>query len=233
MVEEKAKKVEKIEKTVENESASYMVELTNVSKGFKKKQVISNLTMQLERGMIHGFVGYNGSGKTVLMKLISGFLRADEGEILVDGKRIGMDVDFPENMGIIIENPGFISYETGYRNLLNLAAIRNRIDKEQVREAIEKLGLDSNLKTVVGKYSLGMRQRLGIAQAIMENPDLLILDEPMNGLDKAGVELVRNLLIELRKQGKTIIIASHMSEDIELLCNHVWEFDHSEVEKIK
>ncbi|MBQ8120897.1 MAG: ATP-binding cassette domain-containing protein, partial [Ruminococcus sp.] len=146
-------------------------------------------------------------------------------EITVDTKRVGPDVDFPKDMGIIIETPGFIPYYSGYKNLKLLAGLNNIIGKNEVREAMQKVGLDPDLKRHVKKYSLGMRQRLGLAQAIMEDPKILILDEPFNGLDKDGVKEMREYLLSYKEQGKTIIIASHSSEDIDILCDTVSEMD--------
>ena len=158
-----------------------------------------------------------------------GYLKPTGGRVVVWGKEIGKDVDFAENMGMIIENPGFLGRYTGYKNLEYLASIRKIIGKEQIRESMERVGLDPDSHQKVGKYSLGMRQRLGIAQAIMENPDILILDEPMNGLDHQGVNDVRNILLELRGEGKTIILASHHKEDMEVLCDTVYELEHGKL----
>lgn len=202
-----------------------MIECSNLKKSYKDKTVLNGITFTMEAGKIYGIVGRNGSGKTVLMKCICGFIQADEGTVRVNEKVIGRDIDFIEDAGVIIETPGFIPYFTGYRNLKNLASIQNRIGKKEIEEAMNLVGLDSKNRTMVGKYSLGMRQRLGIAQAIMEDPGILILDEPMNGLDKSGVEHIRNVLLRLKKEGKIILIASHNSEDIDILCDEVWEMD--------
>lgn len=199
--------------------------IEHVTKKFKEDTVLEDINVTMEQGKVYGFAGNNGSGKTVLMKCICGFLPVTSGKIYVNGKVIGTEIDFPENIGVIIETPGFLTNLTGMRNLEILAGMRSRISREEIREAIKRAGLDPDLKKSVSKYSLGMRQRLGIAQAIMENPDFLILDEPFNGLDKHGVEDIRNLLLELKKQGKTIILASHNSEDIRILCDKVYEMD--------
>ena len=174
---------------------------------------------------MYGISGNNGSGKTVLMKCICGFLPVTDGRIRVNGKRIGIDIDFPERIGVIIETPGFLANLSGMRNLEILAGLQGKVGKEGIQAAIRKAGLDPGLKKPVSKYSLGMRQRLGIAQAIMEDPEFLILDEPFNGLDKHGVADIRKLLLELKGQGKTIILASHNSEDIRILCDKVYEMD--------
>ena len=201
------------------------IELQHVSKKFGEDTVLYDINVSMERGKVYGFSGNNGSGKTVLMKCICGFLPVTEGSIRVAGKWIGKEIDFPESIGVIIETPGFLTNLTGMRNLEILAGLRNCITKEQIRIAIKKAGLDPYLKKSVSKYSLGMRQRLGIAQAIMEDPEFLILDEPFNGLDKHGVNDIRALLLDIKKQGKTIILASHNSEDIRILCDRVYEMD--------
>lgn len=202
-----------------------IIEVRGLSLTIGKTAILNDVTVSLEVGKIHGLIGRNGSGKTMLMKCICGFIRPTRGVVVVDGKRVGKDVDFPKNMGIIIETPGFIPYYSGYKNLKLLAGLRNKIGKEEIIQAMERTGLDPKLKRHVKKYSLGMRQRLGLAQAIMEDPDILILDEPMNGLDKDGVEDMRRYLIDLREQGKTILIASHSSEDISVLCDAVYEME--------
>jgi ABC-2 type transport system ATP-binding protein len=157
--------------------------------------------------------------------MICGLLVPTSGEVIVKGERVGKDVDFPSEIGAMIETPGFIPYQSGLDNLMDLAAIRKRIGKEEVKEAIRRVGLDPESKKRVAKYSLGMRQRLGIAQAIMEAPEILILDEPMNGLDHQGVKEMRELFLEFKKQGRTILLASHNRDDIEMLCDEVYEMD--------
>lgn len=210
-----------------------MIEVKNVSLTLQKNEILKDISVHFERGKIHGLIGRNGSGKTMLMKCISGFVKPNSGEILVDGKRIGKDCDFPKNAGIIIETPGFIPYYSGYKNLKLLADLRGKISRDDIRKTMEKVGLNPDLKRHVRKYSLGMRQRLGLAQAIMENPDLLILDEPMNGLDKEGVADMRKYLLDLKSLGKTILIASHSAEDIGILCDTVCEMDKGRLEKVR
>lgn len=202
-----------------------VVEVEHLHKFFETEEVLKGVTHAFAGGQIHGIVGNNGSGKTVLMKCICGFLHPDEGRVLVNGKQVGRDMDFPENMGIIIETPGFLPNITGVKNLQILASLRRRITRAEIRESIRRVGLDPDLKKPVSKYSLGMRQRLGIAQAIMENPDLLILDEPFNGLDKNGVRQMRDLIMGLKDEGKTIFLASHNQADIDELCDTVCEMD--------
>lgn len=202
-----------------------MIQINDVSLTIKKTEILRNVTVSLEQGKIHGLIGRNGSGKTMLMKCICGFVKPTEGTITVNGKQVGRDCDFPDSVGIIIETPGFIPYYSGYKNLKLLADLRKKITGEQVKEAMERVGLEPELKRHVRKYSLGMRQRLGLAQAIMEEPELLVLDEPMNGLDKEGVADMRSYLLALKAEGKTILIASHSTEDIAVLCDTVWEMD--------
>ena len=202
-----------------------IISVKNLSKDFGQERVLHNVTRDFEKGRIHGIVGNNGSGKTVLMKCICGFLIPTEGEVIVNGKRVGKDVDFPPGLGLIIEAPGFLPNMTGVKNLEILASLNKKIGLEEIAAAIRRVGLDPLMKKPVGKYSLGMRQRLGIAQAIMENPSLLILDEPLNGLDKHGVREMRQLIKGLKEQGKTILLASHNQGDIDELCDTVCEMD--------
>lgn len=197
----------------------------HLHKSFGKEEILHGIDRTFAAGKIHGIVGNNGSGKTVLMKCICGFLIPDEGHVRVNGKEVGKDIDFPEDMGIIIETPGFLPGVTGLKNLKLLASLRGLADEKKIRQTIERVGLDPALKKPVSKYSLGMRQRLGIAQAIMEDPSLLILDEPFNGLDKHGVAEIRQLIRELRTEGKTILLASHNQTDIDELCDTVCEMD--------
>lgn len=206
-------------------NAASAINVVNLKMRFGEELVLKGINRDFEAGKIHGIVGNNGSGKTVLMKCICGFLMPTEGMVNVGGKVIGKDVDFPEDVGIIIETPGFLPGITGVKNLKILASLKRKIKEPQIREAIEKVGLDPDLKKPVSKYSLGMRQRLGIAQAIMEDPSILILDEPFNGLDKNGVLQMRELIKGLKKEGKTIILASHNQTDIDELCDSVCEMD--------
>ncbi len=201
------------------------ISVKNLTKRFKEATVLDNINIDFETGKVHGLIGRNGSGKTMLMKCICGIVPYKVGEIRVNDKVIGKDVDIPANVGVIIETPGFLPNYSGFNNLKFLAKIRNKIGRNEIRAAISSVGLNPDDKKHVGKYSLGMRQRLGLAQAIMENPDLLILDEPMNGLDKDGVKEMRQYLLDLKAQGKTILIASHSAEDIDVLCDTVCEMD--------
>ena len=201
------------------------ISVQNVSKSFGQEWVLKSVSRDFEKGKIHGIVGNNGSGKTVLMKCICGFLIPTEGTVTVNGRRVGRDVDFPPDLGIVIETPGFLPNITGVKNLEILASLNKKIGLEQIAASIRRVGLDPLMKKPVGKYSLGMRQRLGIAQAIMEDPSLLILDEPLNGLDKHGVAEMRKLIKGLKGEGKTILLASHNQGDIDELCDTVCEMD--------
>lgn len=209
-----------------SKTTNSFIQVNDIVLRFKKDILLDHVSYQCEHGKIHGIVGRNGSGKTLLMKCICGFIRPNEGHIYVRDKEIGKDIDFTPDTGIIIETPGFIPYYSGYRNLKVLAAINNRISRKDIENAMYQVGLDPTMKKRVATYSLGMRQRLGIAQAIMEDPSLIILDEPFNGLDKHGVEEMREYFLSLKKKGKTILLTSHNTEDIEYLCDTVVEMDH-------
>jgi len=201
------------------------IQVKNLFKDFGQDRVLKCVNRDFESGKIHGIVGNNGSGKTVLMKCICGFLLPTEGTVIVNGRRVGKDVDFPLDLGVIIETPGFLPGVTGVKNLEILASLNKKIGLSEIADAIRRVGLDPHMKKPVGKYSLGMRQRLGIAQAIMEDPSLLILDEPLNGLDKHGVAEMRKLIKGLKDEGKTILLVSHNQGDIDELCDTVCEMD--------
>ncbi len=208
-----------------------VIQVDNVSKKFKSQVVLENITLQCRKGRIYGFIGYNGSGKTVLFKSICGLLHADKGEIRVYGEQIGSNMI--NNAGIIIEEPAFLGNESGKKNLELLYMLNHKRDQKVIVEIMQKLGLNPDSKKKVRQYSLGMRQRLALAQALMENSEILILDEPMNGLDKEGVNEIRQLLLNLKEQGKTILLASHNKEDIEILCDEVYEMEHGKMTKIR
>ena len=210
-----------------------IIEIKNVSKKFGDTMVLNDVHAAFSQGYIHGLIGRNGSGKTMLLKCICGMIPISSGIIKVRNKIIGKEIDIPDKIGVIIETPGFLPEYSAYKNLKFLAEIRGGITRADIESAIEKVGLDPKERKKVGKYSLGMRQRLGLAQAIMENPELLILDEPMNGLDKEGVEDMRKYLLNLKKDGKTILIASHSAEDIDVLCDNVYEMERGRIKKIR
>lgn len=199
------------------------IRVDHAVKKFKETTALDDVSLFLEKNKIHGIIGRNGSGKTVLFKCICGFMKLDSGEITVNGKRVKPAA--AQEMGVIIENPGFIGSMSGFKNLKLLASIQRKISDETIRDTMRLVGLDPDSRKHVRKYSLGMRHRLGIAQAIMEDPEILILDEPMNGLDKQGVEEIRKLLLRLKEQGKTILLSSHYAEDIKVLCDTVHEMD--------
>ena len=203
----------------------YAVEVKNVTKQFKETTALKNVSVSFEKGKIYGVVGRNGSGKTVMFKCICGLLAVTDGEITVLGQTIGDGLRVPKGVGAVIETPGFLPNASGYRNLYYLAALSGKPDKNKIRDAITMVGLDPDSRKFVGNYSMGMRQRLGLAQAIMEDAELLILDEPMNGLDNEGVKNMRSFLMGLRDLGKTIILASHSQEDIAVLCDEVYQMD--------
>lgn len=196
-----------------------MIEVKNISKKIKGNQVLSNISCNMETGKVYGIYGRNGSGKTMLMRCILGLIFVDEGYIKIDNYLIGKNIDFPKNVGAIIENPTFFPYATGFENLKILADIRKIISKDRIKEIMQKVGLDDKDKRTVSKYSLGMKQRLAIAQAIMEEPQLLVLDEPTNALDEQGVQMFRDIIIEEKKKGTLVLLASHNKEDIELLAD--------------
>lgn len=198
------------------------ITLKGVNKSFRENHVLRNVNAQWEGGKIYGLMGRNGSGKTVLMKLICGFIPADSGEICVNGKAIPPSTAIPKGIGAIIEAPGFLPQYSGYKNLRFLADIQRKIGRDEIRLAMKQVGLNPDMRKRVGTYSLGMRQRLGLAQAIMEDPPILLLDEPMNGLDEAGIQFVRELLQRLRNHGKLILMASHMKEDLDVLCDEIY-----------
>lgn len=206
-----------------------MIRVEDVSLKIKNYDVLKHISLDIKRGEAVGLIGNNGCGKTMLMKCICGFQTRYSGEIWVNGKRIGKDVEFAENTGFIIETPGFVPYMTAYENLKVLAEINKKIHKDAIRHYIRLVGLEPDNKKGVRKYSLGMRQRLGIAQALMEDPEILILDEPFNGLDKNMAATVRELLVEEKRKGKTILLASHNELDISYICDRTCEMDAGEI----
>lgn len=214
------------------DSNMIIININHVYKTFKDNEVLKDVSLHCESGHIYGIVGHNGSGKTVLFKCICGFLACDKGSISVNDKLVGKEIDMLTSAGIIIEEPGFLKNWSAYHNLEFLYTIRNKGNKKYLYSILEKVGLKPELKRPVGKYSLGMKQRLAIAQAIMENPNILILDEPMNGLDKNSVKEMRELFLEMKAEGKIILLASHNKEDIDILCDEVYEMDCGVMEKI-
>ena len=210
-----------------------IIEIDNISKEFSGDIVLHSVSISFEKGKIYGIIGRNGSGKTVLLKIISGFLKPTTGTVTINRIPLRKKNEFPENTGILIEKPGFLPYKSGFQNLKYLSQIQKLINDQEIYKVLEQTGLTSAAKKLVGKYSMGMKQRLGIAQAIMENPEILILDEPMNGLDDQGASQMRKLFLRLRSEGKTILLASHMQEDIHELCDKVYRIDAGTIEEIK
>lgn len=202
-----------------------MIEIRNVNKKYKNNIILNNISLSVPKGVCIGLVGHNGSGKTMLLKAICGFTKIDSGTIDVDNQQILFSKKYIRNAGIIIEQPSFISYLTGLDNLLVLANIQKKISKQDVLLALEKVGLSDAKHKKVKEYSLGMKQRLRIAQAIMEYPDVLILDEPFNGLDKDSIKDIQNLLLDSKNKGVTILLTSHDDRQINYLCDFVYELD--------
>ena len=210
-----------------------MIEIQNVTKVYGKQTVLSCVSATLEAGRIYGLVGINGSGKTTLMRCICGFTHPTSGKIIVNGDEIGKKVDFPKRTGIIIETPGFLPHYSGLRNLLLLAGVSHGATKERAAQVMRQVKLDPDEKKPVAQYSLGMRQRLGIAQAIMEDPAILLLDEPLNGLDYEGVKTIYDILKVQKERGKIVLVASHHEEDIRLLCDEVYWLKDGILERIE
>ena len=206
-----------------------VIKLTNVSKVIKKAKVLDNVNLELTSGKVYGLKGKNGSGKTMLMRVICGLISATEGTVEIDGKILGKDMTFPDCVGVLIENPAFIGNYTGFKNLKVLASIQNRVDDEHIREVIRQVGLDPDDKRTYRKYSLGMKQKLGIAAAVMENPDIIILDEPINALDDVSVEKVHDILEEQKKRGAVIIIACHDKEELDQLSDEIIEISDGRI----
>lgn len=210
-----------------------IIEIINYTKKYNDTCILNDINLTLKKGKCYGFIGRNGSGKSMLFKAISGFIKPTSGMIKVRGKMIGKDIDFPDNTGILIESPGYLPQYTAFENLKFLAGINKKIGDKEIKETLDSLQLHWISDKKVKNFSLGMKQKLGIAQAIMENQDILILDEPMNGLDKEGVNIVRKRLLEEKGKGKTILLASHIQDDIEILCDNVFEMDNGNIQLTK
>ena len=209
------------------------LKVRNIQKQFGHVKALRGVSVQAYQGEVLAIVGDNGAGKSTLIKILSGVLEPDEGEIEIDGKILGKDFTFPPSIGILIENPSFISNYTGFENLKTLASIRERIDDDKIRQTLTEVGLEPDDKRTFKKYSLGMKQRLGIAAAIMEDPDIIILDEPINALDDSGTEQVRQILMKHKQRGALIIIACHDADELEFLSDEIIEIAEGKIQPKK
>lgn len=207
------------------------IELKNVSKSFKKNLIINNISATFESGHIYGFYGRNGSGKSVLQKIISGLYVPTSGSVIVDGVDINKEKIYPKNMRILIEKPAFFPDLSGLNNLKLLADINKTIDENKIIETLELVNLKEEMNKKYSKYSLGMKQKLGVAQAIMEDPDIIILDEPFNGIEQATVDKLTNYLLKKKKEGKLIIISTHIKEDLTKLSDKIYVFDNGSIKE--
>lgn len=205
------------------------IEIKNVWKRIGQTDILKGINLEFEGGKIYGLRGKNGSGKTMLMRAICGLITATKGEILINGKKLGKDMSFPDSIGVLLENPAFIDNFSGYRNLKALADIKHVIGEKEIKDTIQAVGLDPEDKKKFKKYSLGMKQRLGIAAAIMEKPDIILLDEPINALDEKGVSEIRDLLYGLKNKDRIIIVACHDREELEALSDEIIEIYDGEI----
>lgn len=205
------------------------VELKNISKVIRGTTVLERINLRFEGGKVYGLQGKNGCGKTMLMRAICGLIRPTTGTVDINGKVLWKDISFPESIGTLIENPSFIDGYTGYNNLKLLAGIKGKIGDGEIRDALTRVGLDPDDKRKYRKYSLGMKQKLGIACAFMEYPDIVILDEPINAIDREGVQLVRNILDDLKKKGKIVIIACHDADEMEVLADVILVMENGRI----
>jgi ABC-2 type transport system ATP-binding protein len=201
----------------------------DISKTIKRKQILSHITLHLEGGTIYGFAGPNGSGKTMLFRALSGLMSVDSGTITLDGKVLRKDFSVLPSLGLVLENAGLYPSLTGMENLRYLAKLKGQIGDSEIREAILRVGLDPNDRRTYKKYSLGMKQRLAIAQAVMEKPDVIMLDEPTNSLDDEGIKRIRNVILEEKKRGALILVASHNKEDIRIMADHLYQMKVGEI----
>lgn len=198
------------------------IQLTDVVKDIKGKRIIDHVSLQMESGKISGLKGVNGSGKTMLMRLIAGLITPSSGSILINGKRLGKDITFPESIGILIENPAFLDAYSGFDNLKMLASIQKKITDDHIRETLSLVGLDPYDKKKYRKYSLGMKQRLGIAAAVMEEPDIVILDEPTNALDSDGVAMLKEILKHQKERNALVVISCHDLDTLKELSDEIF-----------
>lgn len=205
------------------------ISIDNISKSFDKGLVLNNINLYFESGKVYGLKGRNGSGKTMLLRAISGLILPDKGTIKIDDKILGDDLSFPPSVGVLIENPGYIPELSGKENLRNIADIKSVVSDIEINEIMKYFDLEPESKKPVKKYSLGMKQKLGLCMAFMEDPELILLDEPMNALDEKAVNDLKDLILKKEKEGKLIIIASHDLEDLEELTDEIIEMQNGEV----
>jgi ABC-2 type transport system ATP-binding protein len=209
-----------------------VIELVNVSKKFKNRTILQDVNLNILKGQSIGIIGPNGSGKSVLFKLIAGFIKPDKGDVYIRGQKLGKDFDFPNDTGVLINNPGYIGLYSGLKNLKFLSEINNKIDENKVRETMRLVGLDPDDKTRVSAYSLGMKKKLGIAQAIMEDQNIIILDEPFNALDIKSYKDAKNIIKNQQEKGHTILLTSHNQADIEELCEEKYIIIENKLERL-
>ena len=205
------------------------IDIQHFTKRIDGTVVLDDISLQMESGKIYGFQGKNGSGKSMLMRAICGLIHPTEGSIKIDEKLMGTDISFPESAGILIENPGFISSYSGLQNLKLIASIKRQVKEEHIKELMERFHLDPADKKAYRKYSLGMKQKLGIIAAIMEMPELIILDEPMNGLDEESIEILKDMILELKEKGKLIILSCHDSEELLYLADEIFNLKNGKL----
>lgn len=210
-----------------------IIELVNVSKSYKGNLLFNQVNATFEQGKIYGITGANGSGKSVLFKCICGFIHPDQGQVKIHSNYMDKGGQFPRDFGIIIDRPGYIGNKTGFENLLRWAEIQNKITDQDIKDVMRLVGLDPDTKQKMRNYSLGMKQKIAIAQAIMENQEVLLLDEPFNALDSNSVDSIRQLLLRFKQEGKTILLTSHNQEDINLLCDEVYRIENQKLSLVK
>ncbi|WP_102401899.1 ATP-binding cassette domain-containing protein [Haloimpatiens massiliensis] len=208
---------------------NYYLKVENLSKEIKNTRVLNNINLKLNKGKIYGFRGKNGSGKTMLFRALCGLIKPTEGKVEINGQVLGEDISFPESVGVIIEYPGFLPNLSGYENLKLISEINNKIGENEIKETIAAVGLDPEDKKKFKKYSLGMKQRLGIAQALMENPELIILDEPTNALDSDAILSIKKLLMNMKENNKLILIASHDKEELGFLSDEIFYIENGSI----
>ena len=207
------------------------IEVMDYTKIIRGVTILDHVNLVFESGKCYGLKGKNGSGKTMLMRAVSGLISPTEGKVVIDGETLGKEISFPRSIGVLIENPAFIENYTGYKNLELLASIQHKIGKEEIRKAMLDVGLNPDDKRKYRKYSLGMKQKLGIASAFMENPDIIILDEPINAIDEAGVKNVKQMLNEAKERGAVIITACHDAEELQELSDEIIQISEGRIIK--